>query len=254
MKKLAGTDSAPRCAVLALALAALSALPVAGRAHAAGGAYVVEDSDIEEPGECKIESWGSFAKNGDRAFVASPGCVVDIFRPIEVGAQLARTRAAGVWNTDFDLKAKTNILSSEKNPVGIGLIAEASFDLTGHQFTAMTLLVPVTIPMGEMFKINLNGGWQYDRTTAQSIGLYGAGFEWIMTKDPMKVTLIGEVFGQTVGDPGAQAGLRFTPQEKFDIDVILGHNLTGEKSTWITVGLNFRFGGSDKDKKGKDKD
>ena len=59
------------------------------------------------------------------------------------------------------------------------------------------------------------------------------------------MTLIGEVFGfagDNKNDPRFQLGLRYTPVESFDIDVIYGRNLTGERADWITVGLNVRWG------------
>ena len=44
----------------------------------------------------------------------------------------------------------------------------------------------------------------------------------------------------------AQLGLRYTPIESLDIDLIYGRNISGENANWITVGLNVRFGTSDK--------
>jgi len=38
-----------------------------------------------------------------------------------------------------------------------------------------------------------------------------------------------------------QAGLRVTPTEKLDLDLIYGHNITGENAHWFTAGLNLRF-------------
>jgi len=31
------------------------------------------------------------------------------------------------------------------------------------------------------------------------------------------------------------------PQDKVDIDVIYGHNITGENTHWLTLGVNWRF-------------
>jgi hypothetical protein len=99
----------------------------------------------------------------------------------------------------------------------------------------------VTIPIGDRFKINLNGGWLYDRTVPQHVATWGAGFELILLKNSVTLLLIGEIFGQSVGTPAAQAGVRITPHEKFDIDLIVGRNLTGEQATWFTGGVNLRF-------------
>ncbi len=35
--------------------------------------------------------------------------------------------------------------------------------------------------------------------------------------------------------------MRYTPQDNVDIDVIWGHNITGENAHWLTLGINFRF-------------
>lgn len=53
-------------------------------------------------------------------------------------------------------------------------------------------------------------------------------------------TLIGEVFGQGSQNTGAQLGIRYTPVEKIDFDLIYGRNLTGEHANWITLGVNLR--------------
>ena len=36
-------------------------------------------AEVGEPGNCKVESWASFAKNGDFIGSTSPDCVVSIF-------------------------------------------------------------------------------------------------------------------------------------------------------------------------------
>jgi len=46
---------------------------------------------------------------------------------------------------------------------------------------------------------------------------------------------------QEMGHPRVQVGLRFTPVEAFDIDVIYGRNITGENANWITLGTTIRF-------------
>ena len=53
--------------VLAFALFMILVVPTP-KAFAArlGGAYYVDDAEIGKPGSCEIESWSSFAANGDR--------------------------------------------------------------------------------------------------------------------------------------------------------------------------------------------
>ena len=38
-----------------------------------------------------------------------------------------------------------------------------------------------------------------------------------------------------------QAGLRYSPTKDIDVDIVYGHNITGEQANWITAGLTVRF-------------
>jgi hypothetical protein len=84
--------------VLAFALFMILVVPTP-KAFAArlGGAYYVDDAEIGKPGSCEIESWSSFAANGDRIAVFSPACVLNLGRPVELGTNIvndARTLKA----------------------------------------------------------------------------------------------------------------------------------------------------------------
>ena len=226
------------CAGAALALAGF--LPLATPVHAAG-AFGVDDSEIGKPGECKVESWLSFAGNGDQMFVTSPACVVNLFRPFELGGTLARTRADGIWGTGLALKAKTNFQSTENNPVGIGIAGGVILDLITRQHTGTFFYVPVIFVLSDVFRINVNGGVLWDHVAGQNLATWGAGFEWIVLKSATTVTLIAEIFGQSSKQPAVQAGIRFTPHEKVDFDLLYGRNLAGEDANWITAGINLRF-------------
>jgi hypothetical protein len=230
-----------------MALAPASAL-------AAGGAFVVDDVDVDKPGACKVESWASAASNHDFSAVTSPACVVKLGIPVELGGLLQRSRSDGVWNTTGALKAKANLIPTENHPFGLAISGFSSWDLASGANNSGFVNVPVTIPINAKFKINLNGGWLYDNVAKLSYATWGAGFEWGFAD---KFTLIGEVFGQagalpavnpgdppspnSIVEPRTQIGVRFTPQENIDIDVIWGHNVTGENAQWGTLGLNVRF-------------
>jgi hypothetical protein len=227
---------------LPLASLALAALWQPGTATAAGGAYAVDDSEIGTPGDCKVESWGSFADNSDRIFAIAPACSVSLGRPVELGMAFARARDAGVWGSSLTFKGKTNIVPLEPNKIGLGFAAGVTHDTTNGVTNGVFVLVPVSFQLTEQFRLNVNGGWLWDPSTDAHAATWGAGFEWNLVKP---LTLIGEVFGVAGGganrDPRAQVGLRYTPMESFDIDVIYGRNIAGENANWITVGLNVRF-------------
>ncbi|MDO8874801.1 MAG: hypothetical protein Q8M24_20185 [Pseudolabrys sp.] len=245
-----------RSGVAALALLAAGLLLAPGHALAAGGAFAVDDSEVGKPGECKVESWVSFAGNRDLAAATSPACVVNLGIPVDIGGQLQRSRSDSEWGTSGALKAKVNIISAEGHAFGLGLSGGSGWDLITGASTGGFINVPVTFQLREDFKININGGWMYDATTKISYATWGAGFEWNFNK-ALPLTLIGEVYGQegrlapvepdaapannSVREPRTQLGLRYTPKENIDVDVIWGRNITGENSNWLTLGVNLRF-------------
>jgi hypothetical protein len=252
-----------------IVLIALLLLARPAETQAAGGAFAVDDAEVGAPGTCKVESWASWADNVERDFIGtvSPACVANIGRPVELGAAYTRFRAGTEWGKAGTLKAKTNLIPVEVGKVGLGLAGAVTWDLVTSQNSAIVVNVPVTWQVFEAFKINVNGGWLWDRAADINWLTYGVGFEWNFVKP---VTLIAELFGQagrrtpdafvldpedpagglifvpgmprSVTDPRVQVGLRFTPMESFDIDVIYGRNITGEDANWITLGLNVRFG------------
>ena len=224
----------------ALAAAAfLACATVAGPALAAGGAFAVDDAGVDAPGACKIETWASVARNDDRIFAIAPACVVPLGRPVELGLHLDRARSGGAWSTGLLVKAKTAIVPlTDDGPFGIAIAGGASFDLTARETAEWFVTVPVSIRLAPPLLLNLNVGGLWDRTTNESFFTWGAGFELSLTE---KTTLLGEVFGQGSDDPGAQLGLRYTPHERVDFDLIYGRNLTGERADWITLGVNVRF-------------
>ena len=232
--------------------AIISLLPAA--ANAAGGAFVVDDSEIGKPGDCKVESWAQAASNHDFTAVTSPACVVNLGLPVEAGATLGRSRAGGEWQTSAGPKAKINIVPTETGKLGVGLAGSLNWDAGNGQYLGNLVYVPLTYQVTDAFKVNVDAGWQNAAADRRNYAFWGVGFEWNFVKP---VTLIGEVFGfygklpdtdddevpaaRSIREPRSQIGLRFTPQDSFDIDVIYGHNIAGENAHWMTLGLNLRF-------------
>jgi hypothetical protein len=230
----------------AACLAAAAVAVSTGTARAANGAYVVDDSAVGSHGECKIEQFLSSASNHDFIGAVGSTCALDVGgRVWEFSGQVLRFRQLGEWGTGFTAKAKTNILPVETGKVAIGWAGGPAFNLLTSEFTGAFSYVPITYQVVDNFRLLVNAGWLWDKPVEKHFFTWGAGFEWEFVK---KFTLIAEVYGilgpaedpnQT--KPRMQAGLRFTPVEAFDIDVIYGRNLAGEQANWITVGLNVRF-------------
>src|SRR5882762_6674157 len=227
------------------ALTAVSASLVAGDARAANGAYAVDAADISEVGSCKVESWMSAATNTDFSAVANPSCVADIFRPVELSLLTNRARSDGDWSTIIAPKAKTNLVPTGIGRFGFSFYAGGQFDaLTGENLTVFAV-IPATYRLSDTMRINLNGGWLWDRMADRHYLLYGASFDWKFT-ETLQWTI--EAFGQAGASdvpstvrPRFQTGVRYRPNEIFSVDVIYGHNITGENANWITIGTTIRF-------------
>jgi hypothetical protein len=231
--------------IACVATAAISALLAAGSARAANGAYAVDAADISEVGSCKVESWISTATNTDFSAVANPSCVANIYKPVELTLQTVRARSDGDWSTTIAPKAKWNIVPTGIGKLGLSFYAGGSFDaLTGESLSAFAV-VPVTFRLSEVMRINAIAGWLWDRTVDRHYLTYGVGFDWKFT-DVLQWTI--EAFGQagasdtpSVVRPRFQTGVRYRPNEIFSVDVIYGHNITGENANWITIGTTIRF-------------
>lgn len=225
--------------------AAISAWLTADEARAANGAYAVDAADISEAGSCKVESWLSSATNADFSAVANPSCVVDVFRPVELSVLTNRSRSDSDWSTTVAPKAKTNLVPTGIGKFGFSFYAGGAFDaLTGKNLAAFAV-VPATYRLSETMRINLNGGWLWDRALDRHYLSYGAGFDWKFT-DVLQWTI--EAFGQagaadipSVVRPRFQTGVRYRPNEIFSVDVIYGRNITGENANWLTLGTTIRF-------------
>jgi hypothetical protein len=209
-------------------------------AASTGGAYFIDDADIEPVGHCEIEHWTSFAANGDRVLVSNPACVADLGRPVELGATVLRTKSGGDWDTTIAATAKTVFKEPGGHGWGYAMSGAITFDTNTQLLNGIIINVPVSYDFSKALRVNFNVGWQYDPSQNQNFMTGGAGFAWNFVK-PLSV--IGEVFaivGPDQTNPRMQLGLRYNPVKSVDLDVIYGRNITGERSNWITVGLNFR--------------
>lgn len=235
-------------AIRAALVAASAIWPwLASEARAANNAYAVDAADIGETGACKIESWLSSATNTDFSAVANPSCVVDPLKvkPVELSLLTNRAKSDGEWSTSFAPKAKMNLVPTGIGRLGVSVYAAGAFDaVTGENLT-VSAVIPATYRLSETMRINVNGGWLWDRTTGRHFALYGVGFDWKFT-DTLQWTI--EAFGQagSADSPGTvrprfQTGMRYRPSEIFSLDVILGHNITGEGASWLTIGTTIRF-------------
>ena len=235
----------PKVPFLSFRIFMLAAVTLAPATAAYAGFYV-DDFEVGEVGSCSVESWVSYASNKDFMAVTSPSCVVQVGKsPVELGAEVQRSREDGVWKTQGSISGKVTLVRMTKG-IGIGLSGETNWNLITGASTGGNINVPVSFDIGKDVRFNVNGGYLYDGPTKSHFGTWGSGVEW--TIDP-KVALIGEIFGQggsysektTTQQPRFQTGVRYSATSNVDLTLIYGRNLNGEGANWVTIGTSFSF-------------
>ena len=223
-----------------LRAAALAAVLLSsGPALAAGGPYVVDDSEIGESGACKVEAFGAVSDAHDGNVTVAPACTFTSLPFVELGANFARVRSGGDWSTQFGPKAKASLLPLDSG-LGIGVSASTMFSADESRLETGTLLFPFTINPWQPLRINFDIGAVYDRAQDRKTHAFaGVGFELGVLD---KLTLIGELFGRDEGRAAQQAGVRYgAVPETVDLDLVFGRNLDGTRSDWITLGTIVKF-------------
>lgn len=228
--------------VRAARIAVVVALAVAGgcgAALAAGGAFFVDNAGVDDSGTCKVEAWASGSESGDRVFAIAPACAVSLGQAVELGVQYDRVKFDGEWTSAGALKAKTSLIPlTDHVQFGAAVSGAAILSFETKEIAAYTLNVPFSFRVAAPLQLNFQVGGIWERATGHEHFTWGAGFELVLTP---RLAFVGEVFSLASEHRGAQAGLRYTPHEKIDFDLIYGHNLAGERADWLTLGMNVRF-------------
>jgi hypothetical protein len=232
-----------RALALALFLILLLPMPLALAARL-GGAYYVDDAEIGKTGSCEIESWSSFAANGDRIAVFSPACVFNLGRPVELGTNLLNLRSDGEGDWNATLTAKTVPIPIGPTGFGLAISGAVVYDPLDHTGNGLILNVPVTFDFSKQLRVNLNFGAQY-YFNGDPHGLFataGAGVSWNFVPQWSVISEVFALMGPGQSNPRFQSGLRYSPTKDIDCDLIYGRNLTGEGANWVTVALTLRIG------------
>lgn len=212
-------------------------LLLASRSFADGGAHIVDSANVETPGVCHVETWGTRLASDDGLLNVSVGCTRPEWPALEMGTSVQR-----VWGGADDIVVgpalKLNLRPTETG-LGIGLIANTGVNLGTNRAETATLIVPVSIPIGERLLLNLNGGWSYAAGREQPSQIfYGAQAQVLATQH---VSVMAEVFGDSGERPGAQAGMRWNPGGgSLDLDLLIGRRVDGADSSSITFGATVR--------------
>lgn len=206
-------------------------------AHAGGGAHVIDDATVETPGTCHLESWMT-RYDADRGLVnLSPACTREAWPDLEIGAALQHAWD-GRSDTSTGPALKLNLRPVERG-WGVALATAATWSLDSGGFETASVIVPVTIPVNEQLRVNLNAGWLYSHASSdRHAAFFGGQVEARVTRD---LSAMAEVFARDRGPGGGQVGLRWNPHGgDLDVDLLAGHYVDGASPRAITLGLTLR--------------
>ena len=228
----------------------LAAFALASAALAAGGGHVVEDSEVLEPGLCQVDLWVTRFDPGAGYANATPSCTLQSLPHLQWGMQFQYYwfNEPQVADQLLGPNLKLNLVPEDKG-VGVGLFFSSGVNLRTGDLEVATLLVPVTIPVNDWLRLNLNAGWQYLRLANTPDDLFwGAQVE---AKVGEEATLMFETFGRARGAAGAQMGVRWRPNDgpiNFDFlvgtsydKVLAGEFLDKVSALFFTVGVTLRW-------------
>ena len=227
-----------RC-ILAGLLFWVAAAAGTGPTLAAGGAHIVDDSEVETPGTCHLELWISRFVPGDGYGNVGPACTSLKIPWLQFGVNYQHywDQAGGAPLIGPGLKIG---LQPASEGVGFALGMNAGVNAQTGELGVASLLALVTVPITDKFRINLNAGWSYLNTENPNAFFWGGQVEVNVGWD---VTLMMEAFGRQPGVIGNQMGLRYTPaaHPQFDFDLLVGTVFDQDNTKFFTLGVTMRF-------------
>ena len=211
----------------------------AGPTLAAGGAHVVDDSEVETPGTCHVELWVAEFVPGDGYANVAPACTTLEIPWLEIGAAYAHCWDQTVSGPLIGPQLKINFRPASKG-VGFGPGLSAAVNTRTGEVGLAGLIGLVTIPVTEKLRVNVNGGWSHLDSDNPTAFFWGGQVEVDVGWD---ITFMMEAFGRQPGVIGNQMGLRYTPaaHPRFDFDLLVGTTYDVVNTKFFTLGVTVRF-------------
>lgn len=226
--------------IVCLGLAVLCPVP---EASAAGGSHIVDDSEVETPGVCHLETWATRFIPGDGYYNLAPACTTLKMPWLEIGVADQHYWDEITIGPLLGPAMKVNLQSVEKTGLGIGLGLSAGVNVRTGELGFVQLLALVSYQLDERVRFNFNAGWNYLVSDVPNALFYGAQVEADVGGG---VSLMLEAFGRAQGGlVGTQVGLRFTPtirgREPFDFDLLVGTYFDHISTRFVTLGVTVRY-------------
>ena len=206
-------------------------------ARAAGGAHVIDDSEVETPGLCHVEESAAILSGGGRMATISPGCTSRSHSTIELGGYAAYGRIGGIDDGAIGFSPKI-----ELRPVnagfGLGIDGAIGFGLRHRRIESASIIVPLSVALSTIVQVNFNIGGLWSAADHAARGFGGAQ---LTAQLRPKLQLMAESFAWTGHPPGGQIGLRWTIDGgRTDLDLLAARYPDGIARSAVTLGLTLR--------------
>ncbi|MBF3307090.1 hypothetical protein HKW73_37990, partial [Pseudomonas aeruginosa] len=188
-----------RLGFVAAALACVLLLALLSEARAAGGAYRVDDGEIDPVGECNLDAWHQRERHHGNRYqsVLSPACTFSALPSVQLGAALVREGDAGDRHSRLSPELKTPLLA--RDDLGLALAFALSADLyldRRHAFEGAGFNLPLSYQPFEALRLNagVGLGHAYAEGERRHRWNWGVGMEYRVGQP---LTLIAERFGES---------------------------------------------------------
>lgn len=240
-----------------------------GHSRAQGGPFLVDDAAVGEPGSAQLETIARFSqqRSRERLFSLRPAYTLEPV-PLQLSLGVVRDGSARgdegpkrrFWGTALEPEAKLRLLDLDTHGrLGFALKAglswrsalqhpgpgeDAEDTAPFRRLESVFGLGIASFRLVHGLTLNVNAGVERDRVEGRTQPLWGVGTAWaVLPETPLgATTLIAEASGTDRGRAALQAGLRQTVfDDRIDVDLVLGRNLTEERATWLVFGITSRF-------------
>jgi len=198
---------------------------------------VIDDSEVETPGDCHLETWVTDTSVDTLHLNAGLGCTPEAVPTLELGVFAGHTSVPGSDETVIGVTPKLTLRPAETG-LGIAVAGSLGYGIDRSRLETASLIGAITVPATESLNINVNAGWVWTKAGVGSELFVGAQAEWAVTPS---FTVVAEGFTRNHDKAGGQAGVRWTPGGRWvDFDLLAARYGDGATPTSVTVGLTIR--------------
>jgi hypothetical protein len=210
-------------------------------ANAAGGAYIVDDTSLINPGSCQVEAWAGVGSSSSHRAAIAPGCTFSAFPHAEPSITFERERINRNSTSYVTPELKTRILPKEEYGLGFGATIGTRYDSSDSRSDRTNIKGLFSVDASDRTTFNANLGYERHHRRRDNDAIWGVGADIGVYEN---TDMIVEVFGSSSDHQktGFQAGLRPSFMNgNVNLDVIAGRHVTEGSTSWLTVGTRVGF-------------